>query len=195
MFVAPCMNSPVSSTSFALGANRRKVTRRSGSTSGEVTRAARAETVLVEVDGISCPNRGKRHNIRARLMNANGFMVMMEKAPRAAHLTYSCALGIGEQRVNRSARGHQQTIAMQAAEAKIGAAFGEIDAADPLAIAVENDHAIEAFGAHAPAAPEIAVHVHAHSVGRAILLGCDQLAHARQPRAAICHVIDPNVTR
>src|SRR5262249_23233536 len=57
--------------------------------------------------------------------------------------------------------------ALQSAETDVGAAFGQLDAADRGTVGRENHDAIELGRAHAPAAPEITVDVAAHAVGRA----------------------------
>src|SRR5260370_17236846 len=77
------------------------------------------------------------------------------------------ALGVHIKRVDRLAGGHEQPVAFQAAEAKVGAALGQRDAADQYAVGRVDHHAIEFGIAHAPAAPQIAVDVATHAVGRA----------------------------
>ena len=77
------------------------------------------------------------------------------------------ALRVHIQRVDRLARGHEQAVALQAAEAEVGAALGQGDAADHDAVGREHHDAVEFGIAHAPAAPQIAVDVGAHAVGRA----------------------------
>src|SRR6185312_15540518 len=52
-----------------------------------------------------------------------------------------------------------------AAEADVGAALRQADMADRLAFRIEDAHAIELVGAHAPAAPQIAVDVDSEAVG------------------------------
>ena len=56
------------------------------------------------------------------------------------------ALRVDIERIERLARGHEQAVALQAAEADIGAAFGQRDAADHGAVGGEHQHAVE-FGA------------------------------------------------
>src|SRR5580692_9863144 len=77
------------------------------------------------------------------------------------------ALGIHIECVDRLARRHEQAVALQAAEADIGAALGQSDAADRLAIRRKDHDAVEFGIAHAPTAPQIAVDVAAHAVWRA----------------------------
>src|ERR1700737_593081 len=43
------------------------------------------------------------------------------------------ALGADVERIERLARGHEQAVALEAAEADVGAALGQLDAADELA--------------------------------------------------------------
>src|SRR5882724_7083365 len=71
------------------------------------------------------------------------------------------------ERVDRLARGHEQAVALDAAETKIGAALGQRDAPDHDAVWRVDDDAVEFGIAHAPAAPQIAVDVAAHAVGGA----------------------------
>src|ERR1700723_606633 len=82
-------------------------------------------------------------------------------------LSSECALRVHIERVDRLARGHEQAIALQAAEADIGAAFGQRDTADRFAVGREDHDAVEFGIAHAPAAPEITIDVATHAVGRA----------------------------
>ena len=58
-------------------------------------------------------------------------------------------------------------LRLRAAEAEVGAALGQRDAADQLAVGGEHVHAVQLLAAHAPAAPQIAVDVAAQAVGRA----------------------------
>jgi hypothetical protein len=52
------------------------------------------------------------------------------------------ALGVDVEGVHRRAPAHEQAIALKAAEAEIGAARGQVDAADKLALRVEDGHAV-----------------------------------------------------
>jgi hypothetical protein len=74
------------------------------------------------------------------------------------------ALRVDVERIERGARRHEQAVAVHAAETKIGAALGQVDATDQLAGRIEYVHAIEARFAHAPAAPQVAVDVHPEAV-------------------------------
>src|SRR5580698_4949618 len=74
------------------------------------------------------------------------------------------ALRVHIERVDRLARGHEQPVALQPAEADVGAALGQRDAADQLAVGRVDHDTVEFRIAHAPAAPEIAVDVAAHAV-------------------------------
>src|SRR5690242_4626482 len=51
-------------------------------------------------------------------------------------LTPERALGVDVKRIERLARRHEQAIAHRSSEAEIGAALGELDAADQLALRV-----------------------------------------------------------
>src|SRR5689334_13929363 len=75
------------------------------------------------------------------------------------------AFGTHIHRVERLARGHKEPVATAPAKAQIGAALGQRDAADHLAIGCENGHPVQL--ARAPAAPEIAVDIAAKAVRRA----------------------------
>src|SRR5260221_7511646 len=81
--------------------------------------------------------------------------------------TANRALRIDVERIERLAGGHEETVSLQTAEAKIGAALGQRDAADRLPRRREDHHTVETVLAHAPAGPEIAVDVAAEAVRRA----------------------------
>ena len=87
--------------------------------------------------------------------------------PSAGGSAAGGALGVHVEVVERCARRHEQAVAVGPAEAEIGAALGQVDPPDELAVGVEDMDSVEPFLAHAPAAPEIAVHVAAEAVGRA----------------------------
>src|ERR1700743_2154412 len=63
------------------------------------------------------------------------------------------ALRVDIERVDRLARCHEQAVALQSAEAEIGAAFGQGNAADRSAVGCKYHDAVELGHAHAPAAP------------------------------------------
>src|SRR5271154_3609662 len=81
-----------------------------------------------------------------------------------ANLSPQRALRVHIERVDRLARSHEQPVALQAAEAEIGAALGQCDAAYQLAVGRVDHDAVEFGIAHAPAAPQIAVDVASHAV-------------------------------
>src|SRR3954464_10614616 len=87
-----------------------------------------------------------------------------ELALRRADLSPGRALRVHIQRVDRLARGHEQAVALHAAEAEVGAAFGQGDAADHHTVGCEHHNTVEFGIAHAPAAPEIAVDIDAKTV-------------------------------
>src|SRR5882724_3722060 len=62
---------------------------------------------------------------------------------------------------------HEQAVAVGAAEAEVGTALGQVDAADQFAIRVVDVYAVQRRVSHPPAHPEIAVNVAAHPVRRA----------------------------
>src|SRR5262245_24747932 len=84
----------------------------------------------------------------------------------------------------------KQPIALAATEANIGAALRQCDQADRLAFGIEHFDAVEVGVAHPPAAPQIAVHVDAEAVGRALRFGGDQDAFVGKPRAVVDYVVD-----
>ena len=71
----------------------------------------------------------------------------------------NCPLRIYEQRVHRRAPRHEQTIAGSPSETDIRNALRNVDPPDRFSLRVENRDAVEPFGAHAPADPEVAIHV------------------------------------
>ena len=98
------------------------------------------------------------------------------------------ALGIHIHRIHRCAGGHKQPIAVTSAEAQIGATFRQIDTSDQFALRIEYRHAVEAFLAHTPAAPQIAVDIAAKSIRRAIGFGGDQGAPIAEPATVVEHI-------
>src|SRR5690349_2195696 len=68
---------------------------------------------------------------------------------------------------------HEQPVALAAAEAHVGAALGQRDVADRLALWAEYANAVELVR-HAPAAPQVSVDVASHSVGRSLRPTVDQ---------------------
>src|SRR5262245_1522890 len=105
------------------------------------------------------------------------------------------ALRIHIKRIERMARSHEQPIALATTEAKIGAALWQRDKADRLAFGIEHLDAVEVGVAHAPAAPQIAIHVDAEAVRRALRFGGDQDALVGKPRSVIDHVESIDVAR
>src|SRR5690242_1779987 len=83
------------------------------------------------------------------------------------------ALGIDVKRVERMRGRHEQPVAVAAAEADVGAALGQRDVADRLALWAEYANAVELLR-HAPAAPEVPVNVTANAVGRSLWPAVDQ---------------------
>src|SRR3977135_1021756 len=69
---------------------------------------------------------------------------------------------------------HEQAVALDAAEAHVGATLGQCDEADRLAARIENLDAVLLRVAHAPGAPQIAVDIAAEAIGRAARLGGDE---------------------
>src|SRR3989304_2704870 len=83
---------------------------------------------------------------------------------------------------------------MHAAETDVGAALGQIDPADELPVWIEDAYDVEPRLAHAPAAPEIAIQIHAKAVGRACGPRVDQHAALGELRSAH-HVIGEDLAR
>src|SRR5579871_2033651 len=92
------------------------------------------------------------------------------------------------------ARRHEQAIAIAAAEAEVGAALGQRDVADGLALRIEDAHAVELIG-HAPATPQIAVDVAAKAVRRTVRARVDQHLAVRELAPVADHVTDENASR
>src|SRR6202790_5220423 len=87
----------------------------------------------------------------------------------AGGLAGSCALRGGIHGVERLARGHEQAVALGAAEADVAAHLGQADAAEELAVRRPYRHAAIAHGTAGIArAPDIAVDVAAHAVRTAL---------------------------
>src|SRR5258705_12147019 len=73
------------------------------------------------------------------------------------------ALGIDEDRVERLARGEEEPVALGPAEAEVGAALRQQDAADELGVRIVDRDTVESLPP-APAPPEVAVGVAAQAV-------------------------------
>src|SRR5262249_52724682 len=80
-------------------------------------------------------------------------------------------------------------VALGAAEAEVGAALGQANAADQRAVGREHAHAVELGAADAPADPEIAIDVTAHAV-RIAALPVDEHAATGELPAVVDHVED-----
>src|SRR6185295_1001042 len=97
--------------------------------------------------------REARREAQARQQGAGAFRRTIAKLLQAASpLPASAArraLRVHVERVDRLARGHEQAVALQAAEAEVGAALGQGDAADHDAVGGEYHDAVEFGIAHA----------------------------------------------
>src|ERR1043166_3942034 len=102
------------------------------------------------------------------------------------------AFGIHIDRIERLARGHKEPVATAPAKAQIGAALGQSDAADHLAIGRENGHPVQF--ARAPAAPEFAVAV-AADPGRRPLADIAQGPTIGELCPILDDVVDPDRAR
>src|SRR5438309_1689279 len=105
------------------------------------------------------------------------------------------ALRVHVERIDRGARGHEEAIAVDAAEAHVGTALGQVDAPDKLRFAAEDVDAVERLAAHAPAHPEVAVDVQTEAVRGPAGLGGKKHAAVREPRAAVHDVVDAHHAR
>src|SRR5664279_6000278 len=77
------------------------------------------------------------------------------------------SLPLNVQRVQRLAGGHEQPIALGAAEAEVGAGLRQVDLADQFTLGHEDVHAVKAGATPASAGPHVAVRIAADAVGRA----------------------------
>src|SRR6476620_2249878 len=77
---------------------------------------------------------------------------------------------------------------MATSEAKIGVTLRKVDAADQLAFRIEDRDTVESLLAHPPTDPQIAIDVHAQSVGSAVGFGRDECLALRQCRSRFRHV-------
>src|SRR5207244_12757385 len=75
-------------------------------------------------------------------------------------------LGLDKDRIDRGARGHEQAVALPAAETDVGAALGQHDAADHLAVRGEHDDPVLGLAAR-PGAPQVAFGVDPHAIAAA----------------------------
>src|SRR6478752_3706766 len=118
------------------------------------------------------PGSGRANNVAS----VAGKGRMAEAAPCRSPLPAERALGVDVERIQRLARRHEQAVPLEAAEADIGGALRQRDAADRLAVRVEHHDAVEFGRAHAPAAPQVAVDVAAHAIRCAAGAGIDKHA-------------------
>src|SRR5262249_56101762 len=75
--------------------------------------------------------------------------------PRVKRSAARRALRIDVERIERVARRHEQPVALDTAEAEIGAALGQRDEADGFAARAENLHPVPLRAPHPPAPPPI----------------------------------------
>src|SRR5438093_1062072 len=76
------------------------------------------------------------------------------------------ALSLDVERIDRLALSHEEAVALDAAETDVGAALGQHDAADHLAVGGEDGNAVLGL-ATGPCAPQITVDIDPHAVGPA----------------------------
>src|ERR1700754_5003899 len=84
---------------------------------------------------------------------------------------------------------------MPAAETDVRAALGQRNMTERFAARREHAHAVEFVGAHAPAAPQIAVDIDAKTIGRAAWARIDQHAVVRERAAVLDDVEGANRAR
>src|SRR5580700_3893571 len=101
------------------------------------------------------------------------------------------ALRVHIERVETMAASHEKTVSLAATKAKIGAPLGQRDAANRLALRVEDHDPIEIGTPHSPTGPDIAIHVATKTIRRSGA-GVDQ--HPAGPeKAPIGHVEHPDL--
>src|SRR5215471_9409863 len=109
--------------------------------------------------------------------------------PRASYgSTTQDPLGLDIEGVDRLARGHEQAVALLAAETHIGAALGQHDTADHLAVGSVDDDPVLGL-ATGPCAPDVAVRVDTEAVAAA-WLGAAELAPVGRLGAIVDHIVD-----
>ena len=64
------------------------------------------------------------------------------------------------------AASHEKAVSLAATKAKIGAPLGQRDAANQLALGIEDHHPIEVRTSHSPTGPDIAVHIATKTIRR-----------------------------
>ena len=97
--------------------------------------------------------------------------------PRAKTLYHASRIHI--ERVETMAASHEKTVSLAATKAKIGAPLGQRDAANRLALRIEDHYPIEVRTSHSPTGPDIAIHVTTKTIRRSGA-GVDQ--HPAGPR-------------
>src|ERR1700730_18633981 len=103
------------------------------------------------------------------------------------------AAGFDVDGVERLAAGHEEAVALRAAEGDVRDDLRHLDVADARAVGVEDVHAVVALADPAHAGPDIAVLVAADAVGEAALAVV--LAGGEHPRvleAPAVDVVDPD---
>ena len=104
------------------------------------------------------------------------------------------ALCVHEHRVQACARRHEQTVAMAAAETKVGAAFRQMNMADGGTLRIDDSHAVQPL-AHAPAAPEIAVDIEPEPIRTLTLDAGDEDASVTQTDIVRGDIVNPDDAR
>src|SRR5262245_7955819 len=89
---------------------------------------------------------------------------------------------------------HEQPIALHTAKTHIGASLWQSNKTDRLARGIEYLDGVLFLIAHAPAAPQVTVHVEAKTIGRPARLGGDEGPTVGKLRSVIDHVIGSDHT-
>src|SRR6267378_8160120 len=92
------------------------------------------------------------------------------------------------ERIERLPCRHEEAVALDPAETDVGAALGQHDAADHLAVGGEHDNAVLGLAA-GPSAPQIALDIDPHAVG-ATRLGAVELTSIRGLGAVLDNIVD-----
>src|SRR6266436_2850106 len=106
------------------------------------------------------------------------------------HRAFSAAgrtLRFDVERIDRLARRHEEAVALDPAEADVGAALGQHDAADHLAVGGEYDNAVLGLAARPPA-PQITLDIDPQAVGPA-RFGAAELASVRDLGAVVDDIV------
>src|SRR5258708_7672834 len=134
------------------------------------------------LDSVSATWRGDQHAVRSNAHQTRRRRQLTPAPPCDLARwrngsAWARALRGGIHRVERLARGHEQAVALGAAEADVAAHLGQADAADQLAGRIPHRHAVIAdVAAGIARGPDIAIDVAAHAVRPAVHAVDDEVA-------------------